>query len=107
MVEIREELGASDLAVEDVIDLGHIVTDAGMTNNYPGVFAAIIEARNVASVQRRPVNPDEYELQAGVFIFPTSQLRELLTQIEDPLFLAAAVRSASRGVFPIEHLCGC
>jgi hypothetical protein len=82
------------------------MTDAGMTNNYPGVFAAIIEASDAACVQRRPVNPDQYELQAGVFILPISQLREMLTRIDDPCFLAAVVRSASRGVFPVEYLYG-
>lgn len=106
VVEIREELGASDLAVGDVIDLGRIMTDAGMTNNHPALFAAIIEARDAASVQRRPVNPDQYELQAGVFILPISQIREMLAVNDDPHFLAAVARSASRGVFPAEHLYG-
>jgi hypothetical protein len=106
VLEIHEELGASDLAIEDVIDLGRIMTDAGMTNNHPGVFAAIIDARNAASVRRRPVNPDRYELKAGVFIFPMAQLRDLISRNDDAYFLAAIARSASQGLFPGEYLYG-
>jgi len=103
-VEIREELGASDLRITDVIDLGRIFTDAGMTNNCPGVFAAVIDALDAQRITTRPVNPDERELTAAVYVLPISQLSDHVMVNGDTFFQTAVLRSVAQGIIPAHYL---
>ncbi len=103
-LEIQQELGSSEIVVSEVHDLGRMMTDAGQTNNNPGVFAAVIDAHNATKVNRNPVNGDEFELQAGVFIFPLAQLHELVSDIGDTFFMTALVRSIAAGIIPASYL---
>ena len=98
--EIRQELGSSDIEVNEVHDLGNIMTDAGQTNNNPSTFVAIIDAHNATKVERKPINPDVYELQAGAFVFPISQLPAHILENGDTFFLTAVLRSVAMGILP-------
>lgn len=104
VLEIQQELGVEDMKVEQVYDLGNIMTDAGQTNNAPGVFAAVIDATNAKQVSKTPVNPDVYELSAGTFIFPMSQLAEHVMENADTFFQTAVLRSVASGIIPANHL---
>jgi hypothetical protein len=103
-LEIKQELGSADIEVSEVYDLGHIMTDAGQTNNTPGVFAAVVDAHNASKVSRTPVNSDVYELEAGAFVFPLVQLTEQVLENGDTFFQTAVLRSIAKGIIPASAL---
>ncbi|MDO8621579.1 MAG: hypothetical protein Q7R31_04870 [Candidatus Levybacteria bacterium] len=102
--EIKEELGVSDLKIKAVYDLGEVLPDAGMTNNKPRIFAAVINADEAQRVSGSPLNLDKYELRAGVVIIPISQLGKTTTINNDSFFLSAVARSAAYGIIDVKHL---
>jgi hypothetical protein len=76
------------------------MTDAGQTNNNPGVFAAVIDAENATKVSDSPVNADVYELAAGAFVLPVSQLSATILENGDTFFQTAVLRSVAKGIIP-------
>lgn len=103
-LEIQQELGSDDIHVGQVYDLGRIMTDAGQTNNNPGVFAAVIDVENANKVSRTPVNADVYELSAGAYVFPIEQLRTHVLENGDTFFQTAVLRSIAKGIIPASLL---
>jgi ADP-ribose pyrophosphatase YjhB (NUDIX family) len=97
--ELREELGTDELDI-DVIPLGTMLTDQGMTNNRPGVFIAFIKSDQVSSLPSNPVNTDAYELESTRQVFPIEQLSELIETVEDPFFQTSVLRALGRGLLP-------
>lgn len=102
--ELKEELGVPELKIEKVFDLGKVLTDAGMTNNNPGLFAAIIDAEEASKISDTPLNPDKFELKAGALIVPIGQLPEVIKNNQDAFFLAAVARSAAHGIIDFGKL---
>lgn len=85
--ELREELNDPNLAVERMVLLGTILTDAGMTSNNPGLSDS-------------PINLDPHELAARVHVLHIGQLSELALQNEDGFFSAVVLRCILHGVLP-------
>ena len=102
--ELTEELGLPDLKVEKIFDLGKIRVDAGMTNNNPSLFAAIIDGEEAKKISPTPLNPDKFELKAGVLIVPIGQLPELMKTNQDGLFLSTVAKSAAYGIIRFDQL---
>lgn len=102
--EVTEELGVPDLKINKVFDLGTVVSDAGMTNNAPRLFAAVIDANEAQGISETPLNPDEYELKAGTVIIPLSQLPEIIATNNDAFFLSAVARATAKGIIPFDKL---
>lgn len=100
LVEIAEELGVDpdDMAVDEVIDLGRVRTDAGMTNNSPSVFAAFITNETAAALPHDPSNQDSLELRSKVVARPIEELPAFVEQHGDGLLNTAIARSAVRGL---------
>lgn len=103
-VEIQEELGVPDLVVEEARPLGSLLPDAGMTNNNPQLFGAIIDGGQASRVSRTPVNPDVLELAAGSILFDIRQLAEVCRVNDDGFFLASVVRAIVHGMIPSSTL---
>jgi hypothetical protein len=102
--ELTDELGVPDLTVKNVYDLGEVVPDAGMTNNKPRLFATVIDANQAQRISEHPLNPDEYELKAGVVIIPISQLPGIIETNNDAFFLSAVARAAAKGIISFDQL---
>jgi hypothetical protein len=100
--EIQEELGLPDLEVKRAIPLGKVHVDAGMTNNHPSIFGAVIDGSEAERLSDSPVNPDIYELKSGTVVFPMSQLKELIKANDDAFFLTTVVRMVAEGEIELE-----
>lgn len=96
--EIQEELGGSDIHVNKVVNLGHVLPDAGMTNNEPSLFAAFIGANDLSRLSSEPVNPDIYELKSGAVIFPIDHLPQVVMDNTDGYFLSTIARAWAKGI---------
>jgi len=95
--EIREELGLQEIVIKEIVDLGRLRVDAGMTNNHPKIFAAIIDGTQAAKIDEgmKP-NPDKRELQMGTVIVPIEKLPEFTFENDDAFFLSCIYRFAVR-----------
>jgi hypothetical protein len=102
--EVREELGVETLQVDNVFSLGKVHPDAGMTNNFPELFVAIIDASEATKISSEPLNPDQLEIRAGALIIPIAQLSELIKTNNDGLFLSAVARSAAHGIIGFDQM---
>lgn len=102
--EIREETGVEDLHIDEVVDLGNLQVDAGMTNNNPEVFAAFINSEEAERISDDPVNPDITELPSGALKVPMRQLKQFILENTDAFFQAAMMRAIANGDVPYEWL---
>ncbi len=102
--EIHEETGVEDLRIDEVVELGPIQTDVGMTNNRPNLFAAFIDTEEADRIPETRVNGDVFELESGALILPMSQLKEFITINTDAYFQASMLKAIVQGVVPYEWL---
>ena len=98
--ELREELGITNMPpLTQIIDLGRLAMDPGMTNNRPQVFVAIMSSEHAPKIKLGiSANPDEFEMRAGVLVIPVSSLPRLILENEDPFFHACITRLAVHGI---------
>ena len=94
--QLKEELGINtsdgNAKLKDVISLGRIMPDAGMTNNHPFLYAVIIEAK-------------KKKFKGGngeIVIWPIEKLSEMVNRIDDAYFLSALTRLTLSGVTNIK-----
>lgn len=100
--ELQEEIGVPQIRLVDVIPLGRIRVDAGMTNNYPSLFAGVI---SVEEMQRLPggevTNSDAHELRGRIVITPVEALwgvSGFAMTNDDGLTLACLMRCIALGI---------
>jgi hypothetical protein len=92
LVELRQELGIDDLPVDEVVDLGRVAVDPGLTNNRPGLFAAYITTEDAGRISDEPMSVDPKELRQGAVVVPLHQLPELIQANDYSLFHAALLK---------------
>lgn len=97
--QLKEELGidgSNSMNVGEIIGLGRIAPDAGMTNNCPFIYAVIID---LADKIFPPLNIGEnYETKEGLVLWPVEKLSELVNKVDDAYFLSALTRINLGGV---------
>jgi len=94
--QLKEELGIDttdgNAKLVDVISLGRIMPDAGMTNNHPFLYAVVIETK-------------KKKFKGGngeVVIWPIEKLNEMVNRVDDGYFLSALTRLTLSGVTNIK-----
>jgi hypothetical protein len=95
--ELQEELGLPSISVKVVHDLGKVFPDAGMTNNHPQLFVAIIDARQAEQIGQFS-NPDPQEVELGPTVLPIEKLREIVIANDDAYFHILVTRAIARGI---------
>lgn len=93
LLEIKQEIGVLDMPVDEVIRLGDLHTDVGMTNNKPVLFLAFITTKNAARIPKDEFSLDIYELKVGASLLPLSELKQLCEESTNSYFFAALVKS--------------
>jgi dTDP-glucose 4,6-dehydratase len=84
----------SDAEVSEIISLGRISPDDGMTNNKPTLYALVVDFRNNYSA----VKEDEIlEEDKGIVLWPVDKIGDLVNKCDDSYSLAAIVRSVVLG----------
>lgn len=100
--EICEELGMEQINIEEIIDLGALMVDAGMTPNHPHIFAAVITGQEAEKIEEgEKNNPDIFELKLGTVIVPIEKLKEFVAENDDSFFLACVARLAAKGILKL------
>lgn len=99
-VEIGEELGNKDITVRRIQHLGSVHPDAGLTNERPDLFAAVIGAEELKKIHTEPVNGDITELQSGTVVVPIEKLPDIVMTNTDGFFLSIIARAWAKGIIP-------
>lgn len=90
--EIQEEIGIVN-GIE-IVNLGKIYPDSGMTNNHPALYAGMIDI--VPNLGHS--NTDVFEPDGEIQIFPISELRRVAAENDDSYLLAVVARMWARGL---------
>lgn len=100
--ELQEEIGVPAIRLIEVIPLGRVRVDVGMTNNHPHLFAGVIDGSEAKLLPIGTVaNRDTRELQSRIVITPLETLwgvHGLVMANDDGLFLACIARLVARGI---------
>lgn len=99
--ELQEELGLKKPpSILETHQLGRLLIDAGMTNNWPYIFCADIPASELTKIGEVE-NPDEWELSdIGPYVVPINQVGQLIERNDDSYFLSVVSRMLYRGLLP-------
>ncbi|KKS94598.1 MAG: hypothetical protein UW68_C0054G0002 [Candidatus Collierbacteria bacterium GW2011_GWB1_44_6] len=99
---LKKKLGLNKLDIKRFIDLGNINTDNGLTINYPGIFAAIIDGKEAQNlVKIHPVNDKIAVKDYLVSIIPIEQLSKYISGIDDAFFLSIVARLLAKKVISL------
>ena len=97
--KLDEDLGISaknvNTKISEIIGLGRIMTDAGMTSNHPLLYAVVIDMADKTFPP--PPARDEIKEQGNVVLWPVSRLSELINKVDDAYFLGALSRLSLGG----------
>lgn len=84
--------------LKDVIGLGRIMPDAGMTNNHPLLYAVVIDLKNKKQTISGLKKGEVYETKDGFVLWPVTRISELINRVDDSYFLAIVARLFLGGV---------
>ena len=99
----QKDLGLSitkgDIKLDQIISLGRINPDAGMTNNKPNLYALIadLSPQLYKDVQKGV----KYEQNVGVVFWPIEKLSDLINKSDDAYFLSALTRLSLLNIIKI------
>lgn len=99
--ELQEELGFSP-KLKEVISLGRLRIDSGLTNNWPHCFAVIVEGE--VKVEDVKDNLDIYEMRSGVVVLPIKEMKSFIEKNDDAYFSRITLVLFARGILPVELL---
>ena len=102
--KLEEELGIHEgnesMKVGEIIGLGRVMPDPGMTNNHPFLYAIVVD---VADKIFPPLNVGEdYETPEGIVLWPVDRLGEIINRMDDAYFLSALTRLTLGGITDIK-----
>ena len=91
---IQKDLNLSvtknDVILDQIISLGRLNPDSGMTNNKPNLYAVIV---NLSDELYKDVKKgDKFEEDEGIVLWPIDKLADLINKCDDAYFLSALTR---------------
>ncbi len=104
LTELFEEMGFDDVPTNDLIDLGLVHADPGLTNNCPRLFAAVIDMDDVSQLNLHHTNLDRFEMSRKVIVVPAEKLwgeRGLIELHTHGFFGVIAARLINRGILSV------
>lgn len=94
-LDVRE----GSIILNEIISLGRVAPDSGMTNNHPNLYAVVID---LADDKYPDVQVgDKYEEGQGIVLWPISEVSEIVNKCDDSYFLAAMSRLTLSGIYTI------
>ena len=97
--DLNLDIRDGSITLNEIISLGRVATDSGMTNNHPNLYAVIIDlAENKFSDVQAG---DTLEEEVGLVLWPISEVSEIVNKCDDSYFLAALARLTLSGIYTI------
>ncbi len=88
-----------NITLNEIVSLGRVAPDTGMTNNHPNLYAVILDFDDTKypDVQAG----DIFEAGEGIVLWPVSEISEIVSKCDDSYFLAAMARLTLSGIYTI------
>lgn len=88
--DLNLSVSNNDIALEQIISLGRLNPDGGMTNNKPNLYAVIIDLSDKLYTDVK--KGDKFEEDEGVVLWPIDKLADFINKCDDAYFLSAITR---------------
>ena len=87
------------VTLNEIISLGRVSPDTGMTNNHPNLYAVIVDFddKKYPEVEAG----DKFEENVGIVLWPVGEISEMVNKCDDSYFLAAMARLTLSGIYTI------
>jgi len=100
---LKKDLGLDikegGITLNEIISLGRVSPDTGMTNNHPNLYAVIVD---FADDKYPDVKAgDKFEEGEGIVLWPVSEISEVVSKCDDSYFLSALTRITLSGIYTI------
>jgi dTDP-glucose 4,6-dehydratase len=88
-----------NITLSEIVSLGRVAPDSGMTNNHPNLYAVIVDFGD--NIYPNVEAGDKYEENEGIVLWPISDVSEIVSKCDDSYFLAAMSRLTLSGIYTI------
>jgi dTDP-glucose 4,6-dehydratase len=101
---LKKDLGLNikdgNITLNEIISLGRVIPDSGMTNNHPNLYAVIVDFGDdkYPEVQAG----DKFEEGEGIVLWPINEISEIVSKCDDSYFLSAMARLTLSGIYTIK-----
>lgn len=97
--DLNLDVRDGNTTLNEIISLGRVAPDSGMTNNHPNLYAVIVDFGE--DIYPEIQAGDKFEKQLGIVLWPISEVSEIVNQCDDSYFLAAMARLTLSGIYTI------
>lgn len=101
--EIQEECGVKNLEIDEVILLGSLIVDPGLTSHETYLFVAYVSPSEVKRISAHAMNIDDRELNTYVHILPLTKLSDIIHDTTNALLLAAITKALANDLIPKQY----
>lgn len=84
------DVSSKDLVLDQIISLGRLSPDAGMTNNKPNMYAVVVNIDD--GLYKDLKKDDKIEKDDGLVLWPINKLSDLISKCDDAYLLSALLR---------------
>lgn len=100
---LKKDLGLDvrdgNITLNEIISLGRMAPDSGMTNNHPNLYAVIIDFGDNIYPEIQAGN--KLEESEGIVLWPIDEVSEIVSKCDDSYFLSAMSRLTLSGIYTI------
>jgi dTDP-glucose 4,6-dehydratase len=100
--DLNLDIQEGGITLNEIVSLGRVAPDTGMTNNHPNLYAVILDFSK--NVYPDVLEGDKFEESEGFVLWPVTQTSEIVSKCDDSYFLAAMSRLTLSGVYTINLL---
>ena len=97
--DLALDIKEGDITLSEIVSLGRVIPDSGMTNNHPNIYAVILEFGDTKFPDIQ--TGDKFEEGEGIVMWPINEISEIVSKCDDSYFLAALARLNLSGVYTI------
>ncbi|AKM82859.1 dTDP-glucose 4,6-dehydratase [Candidatus Woesebacteria bacterium RIFOXYC1_FULL_31_51] len=88
--DLNLSVANNDAVLDQIISLGRLNPDSGMTNNKPNLYAIVVDLSNELYTDVK--KGDKFEEDEGIVLWPIEKLSDLINKCDDAYFLSALTR---------------
>ena len=88
-----------NITLNEIVSLGRVVPDSGMTNNHPNLYAVILDFDDPKFPEVKA--GDKFEEGEGIVLWPVDEISEIVSKCDDSYFLAAIARLTLSGIYTV------
>lgn len=94
--EMKEEIDPK-IVIKDIVPLGNFHPDAGMTDNYPAIFYAVVQM-DVSNEEKNSAHTDGPEVLSKYTVRPIDEIKDFIVNTSDGISLAIYAKMVASGM---------